>query len=145
MNFFNRKNNLKDADDNELLASYRETGDLPVLGRLFEKQMPLVYGVCLKYLADEELAKDAVMGIFEELIDKAKQHDIKQFSGWLYVVSRNYCMMQLRSGKKMETISLDGLVESSPFLHPTDDNREEVMSVMEKCMEKLPENQRRSI
>jgi len=80
MNFFNRSKNLKDADDSELLSSYRETGDLAVLGRLFEKQMQLVYGVCLKYLQDEELAKDAVMGIFEELIGKAKQHDIKQFS-----------------------------------------------------------------
>jgi RNA polymerase sigma factor (sigma-70 family) len=145
MNFFNRSKNLKDADDSELLNSYRETGDLAVLGRLFEKQMPLVYGVCLKYLQDEERAKDAVMGIFEELIGKAKQHDIKQFSSWLYVVSRNYCLMQLRSGKKLETISLDGIMESSPFLHHTDDSREVVMSVMEKCMEKLPKNQRQSI
>jgi RNA polymerase sigma factor (sigma-70 family) len=145
MNFFNRKKNLKDADDSELLASYRETGDISVLGDLFEKQMHLVYGVCLKYLQDEESAKDAVMGIFEELVGKAKQHDIKQFNSWLYVLSRNYCLMQLRSGKKMETISLDAFVESSPFLHHTDDNREEVMKVMEKCMEKLPENQRRSI
>ena len=145
MNFFNRSKNLKDADDDELLASYRETGDLSVLGRLFEKQMPLVYGVCLKYLQDEELAKDAVMGIFEELISKAKQHDIKQFRGWLYAVSRNYCLMQLRSGKKMEVISLDVLVESSPFLHHTDDNREAVMNTLEKCMEKLTKNQRQSI
>jgi RNA polymerase sigma factor (sigma-70 family) len=145
MNFFNRSKNLKDADDGELLNSYRETGDLSVLGRLFEKQMPLVYGVCLKYLQDEELAKDAVMGIFEELIHKAKQHDIKQFSSWLYVVSRNYCLMQLRAGKKAEVISLDEVVEFSPFLHHTDDNREAVMNTLEKCMEKLPENQRKSV
>src|ERR1700733_6180986 len=124
MNFFNRKNNLKDADDNELLASYRETGDLAVLGRLFEKQMPLVYGVCLKYLKDEDLAKDAVMGIFEELVGKAKQHDIKQFRSWLYVVSRNYCLMQLRSAKKMETVNLDDFMEFTPVLHPDTDDRE---------------------
>jgi len=145
MNFFNRSKNLKDADDSELLSSYRQTGDLSVLGRLFEKQMPLVYGVCLKYLADEELAKDAVMGIFEELITKARQHDIKQFSSWLYVVSRNYCLMQLRAEKKAEVISLDSIVESSPFLHHTDDNREDVMKALERCMEKLPNNQRQSI
>lgn len=145
MNFFNRSKHLKEADDNELLASYRETGDISVLGRLFEKQMPLVYGVCLKYLKDDEQAKDAVMGIFEELVAKAKQHDIKQFSGWLYVVSRNYCLMQLRTDKKAEIISLDGIVESSPFLHHTDDNRESVMTALENCMEKLPENQRKSV
>ncbi|HZY36170.1 MAG TPA: sigma-70 family RNA polymerase sigma factor [Mucilaginibacter sp.] len=145
MNFFNRSKNLKDADDSELLASYRETGDLSVLGRLFEKQMPLVYGVCLKYLRDEELAKDAVMGIFEELVDKAKQHDIKQFAGWLYMVSRNYCLMQLRADKKVDVISLESVMEFTPFLHHTDENREAVMTALEICMEKLPQNQRRSI
>ena len=146
MNFFSRSKNLKDADgDTELLNSYRESGDLSVLGQLFEKQMPLAYGVCLKYLQDEELAKDAVMGIFEEIIVKVKQHDIKQFAGWLYVVSRNYCLMQLRSGKKVEVVSLDVLMESSPFLHHTDDNREGVMTALEKCMEKLPKNQRQSV
>ena len=145
MNFFSRSKNLRDADDSELLSAYRESGDLSVLGRLYEKRMPLVFGVCLKYLHDEELAKDAVMGIFEELIEKAKQHDVKQFQSWLYVVSRNYCLMQLRSGKKAEMISLDGLMEFTPFLHHTDDNREVVMTTLEDCMKKLPQNQRQSI
>src|ERR1700742_5242678 len=105
MNFFSRpKRNLPEADDDELLNNYRQTGDIAVLGKLFERRTHLVYGVCLKYLQDEEQAKDAVMGIFEELVTKARQHDIKQFNSWLYVVSRNYCLMQLRAGKKAEII-----------------------------------------
>src|ERR1700676_1271038 len=114
MNFFSQPKSLDDADDHELLNGYRETGDLAVLGLLYEKYMPMVYGVCIKYLKNEEPAKDAVMSIFEELINKARQHDIKQFRSWLYVVSRNYCLMQLRSGKKMETVNLDDLMEFSP-------------------------------
>jgi len=66
--------------------------------------------VCLKYLKDDEIAKDAVMGIFEELVKKAATHQVKQFRGWLYVLSRNYCLMQLRSGKKMEMVELDGIM-----------------------------------
>ncbi|HEY8780942.1 MAG TPA: sigma-70 family RNA polymerase sigma factor [Mucilaginibacter sp.] len=145
MIFFNKPKNLDDADDHKLLDNYRETGDLAILGRLFEEQMPLVYGVCLKYLKDEEPAKDAVMGIFEELISKARQHDIKQFRSWLYVVSRNYCLMQLRSGKKMEVVNLDDVMEFLPFLHPDDDNREVAMKALENCMNKLPGNQKQSI
>jgi len=145
MNFFTRTVNLEDADDYKLLSSYRENGNLAVLGKLYEKQMPLVYGVCLKYLKDEELAKDAVMGIFEELISKAKQHDIKQFRSWLYVVSRNYCLMQLRAGKKMETVNLDDFMEFSPVLHPDDNNREAAMVALERCMDKLPKAQKQSI
>jgi RNA polymerase sigma factor (sigma-70 family) len=145
MNFFTRPKNLHDADDDTLLNSYRETGDLAVLGRLYEKQMPLVYGVCIKYLKDEELAKDAVMGIFEELIVKAKQHDIKQFRSWLYVMGRNYCLMQLRAAKKMEVVNLDDFMEFTPIVHPEDNNREAAMTALENCIDKLPKNQKESI
>jgi RNA polymerase sigma factor (sigma-70 family) len=145
MNFFTRPKNLQQADDDKMLMSYRESGDLSVLGNLFEKQMALVYGVCLKYLKDEELAKDAVMGIFEELVQKARQHDIKQFRSWLYVLSRNYCLMQLRSGKKMETVNLDDFMEFSPILHPEENNREAALKALENCMEKLPVKQKESI
>jgi RNA polymerase sigma factor (sigma-70 family) len=145
MNFFTRPKNFEDADDHKLLNSYRESGDLAVLGRLYEKQMPLVYGVCLKYLKDEELAKDAVMGIFEELVIKAKQHEIKQFRSWLYVLSRNYCLMQLRSGKKIAMVNLDDFMEFTPVVHPDDNNREEALKALEHCMGKLPDNQKQSV
>jgi hypothetical protein len=59
-----------EAADLKLLNSYRENGDLAVLGKLYQPYMGLVYGVCLKYLKDEEQCKDAVMQIFEELIDR---------------------------------------------------------------------------
>jgi RNA polymerase sigma-70 factor (ECF subfamily) len=145
MNFFSRPKRTDEADENKLLNSYRETGDLAVLGRLYEKQVPMVYGVCLKYLKDEELAKDAVMGIFEELVNKAKLNDIKQFRSWLYVVSRNHCLMQLRSAKKVELVSLDDFMEFSPVLHPEDSNREAAMVALERCMEKLTAGQKQSI
>ncbi|MCR8559325.1 sigma-70 family RNA polymerase sigma factor [Mucilaginibacter sp. BJC16-A38] len=145
MNFFNKPVKQTDADDSKLLNNYRQSGDLLVLGKLFEKQMPLVYGVCLKYLKDEDQAKDAVMSIFEELVVKAKQHDIKQFRSWLYVLSRNYCLMQLRSGKKTETVNLDDFMEFTPILHPDDNNREAAMQALERCMDKLPANQKQSI
>jgi RNA polymerase sigma-70 factor (ECF subfamily) len=145
MNFFKRAINPGDADENKLLENYRSSGDLAVLGRLYEKVMPLVYGVCLKYLKDEEQAKDAVMGIFEELVTKVKQHDIKQFRSWLYVLARNHCLMQLRSGKKLETVNLADFVEFSPILHPEDNNREAAMQALERCLDKLPGNQKQSV
>jgi RNA polymerase sigma factor (sigma-70 family) len=145
MNFFTRPKNFDNADDEHLLTSYRKSGDLAVLGRLYEKYMPMVYGVCLKYLENGEVAKDAVMGIFEELINKAKQHDIKQFRSWLYVLSRNYCLMQLRQGKKIETVNLDDFMEFTPVLHPDDNNKEEAMTALERCMDKLSPAQKQSI
>ena len=145
MNFFKRPGKPNNTDDEAQLNSYRNSGDLAVLSQLFEKYMPLIYGVCLKYLKDEEASKDAVMEIFEELIIKVKQHDIKQFRSWVYVLSRNYCLMQLRSGKKVEEVSLDEVMEFTPFLHPENDNKEEALQALERCMKKLTEGQRQSV
>lgn len=145
MNFFNKPILKNDAADDELLADYRSNGDLVLLGELYEKQMPLVYGVCLKYLKDEEAAKDAVMAIFEELVVKVKQHDVKQFKNWLYVLSRNHCLMQLRAGKKMALVNLDEVVEFPLDMHPDNNNREATMAALEKCMEKLPVAQKESV
>jgi RNA polymerase sigma factor (sigma-70 family) len=146
MKFFKRTIKPANTDDETQLESYRQSGDLAVLGSLFEQYMPLIYGVCLKYLKDEEVAKDAVMGIFEELIIKVKQHDIKQFRSWVYVLSRNYCLMQLRSGKKMEQVSLDEVMEFTPFLHPEENtHKEEALKALERCMERLAEGQRQSV
>ncbi len=132
-------------DDEKLLDDYRTGGDIAVLGKLFERYMSLLYGVCLKYLADDELAKDAVMGIFEELVLKVKQHEIKQFRGWLYVLARNYCLMQLRNGKKIDVINLDDVMENTQFLHPDEKYNEDYMKILERCMEKLPLKQKQSV
>lgn len=145
MDFFYQPIKPNDAGDEQLLNSYRKNGDLTTLGRLFEGYVPLVYGVCLKYLRDEEESKDAVMAIFEELTVKVKKYEIKQFRGWLYVLSRNYCLMQLRSAKKVETISVDDIMESPVFLNPDNDRSEEAMIALERCMDKLLPAQKQSI
>lgn len=145
MNFFNRTIHPEESDDERLLNSYRNSGSLAVLGKLYEKYFTLIYGVCLKYLKDEEAAKDAVMGIFEELITKAKQHEIKQFRGWLYVLARNYCLMQLRGEKKMELVNLDDVMESEHVLHPESKYSEDYLKSLERCMDKLPGAQKESV
>ena len=118
MKFFNRPKNLNDADDDKLLTSYRESGDLAVLYKIYEKQVPLVYGVCLKYLKDEDKAKDAVMGIFEELVNKVKAHEITHFHSWLYVLSKNYCLMQIRAAGSWIFMSSTTSVWHSRFCCP---------------------------
>jgi RNA polymerase sigma factor (sigma-70 family) len=145
MSFFSKPVNTDNTNDEEQLNNYRKSGDITVLGGLFENYVPLIFGVCLKYLKDEDAAKDAVMGIFEELIAKVKQHDIKQFRSWVYVLSRNYCLMQLRSGKKAEIVSLDEVMEFTTFLHPEDNSKEEVLKALERCMNKLTAVQKQSV
>src|SRR3982751_6131119 len=133
MKFIKSTKPLKEIADEQLLQDYRDTGNLAVLGALYEKYMHLVYGVCLKYLGDEDQSKDAVMQIFEELIVKVNKFEIKNFKGWLYTLSRNYCLMQLRTGKKMPTETLDNVMEIAEDMHL--DNKETDLVALERCKE----------
>lgn len=134
-------------DDLALIASYQQTGDLEMLGVLYNRYMHLVFGVCFNYFKDEELSKDAVMQIFEELVVKLKTHQVQNFKSWLHVLSRNHCLMALRKSSKNQMVSLeDNVVENDDFVHlDIDDAKETQLTVMEKCMETLPEEQRKSV
>lgn len=141
------KNNEPLNHDEQWVSDYKKSGDLAVLGKLYQQYMPLVYGVCLKYFKEEELSKDAVMEIFEELIQKLKVYEVANFKSWLYVLSRNYCLMQLRKNKKLDVINIDdSFVEIAPLSHPNESEQKEwYLNAMEKCLETLTEEQRTSV
>ncbi len=132
-------------DDEQLLHEYRQTGDMALLASLYEKYMHLVYGVCLKYLKDEEVAKDGVMEIFEELVVKVTRHEIKYFKSWLYTLSRNYCLMELRSGKRSAGEPLDEFMEIAEEKHLISEYLEDNMEQLERCKQKLPAAQKTCI
>jgi RNA polymerase sigma factor (sigma-70 family) len=144
LKFIKNNSRIQEQDDAELIRRYKTSGDLDVLGQLYNKYMHLVFGVCINYLKDEESSKDAVMQIFEELIQKLKVHEVQNFKSWLHVLTRNHCLMAIRKNSKNETVSLeDTFVENTDFVHlDMDDTKESKLSVMEKCMEKLPGEQK---
>jgi RNA polymerase sigma factor (sigma-70 family) len=133
--------------DIELIRLYRKSGELKTLGQLFLPYTSLMYGVCLKYLNDREDAKDAVMQVFEKLVHLLREHDVQNFKSWLYVTTRNHCLMQLRSrkGRFREELSADRM-ENDLLLHPDDESElEENLSKLEKCIAELAEEQQRCV
>lgn len=93
--FFKKK--ISHHTDIELLERYKRDGQSVWLGELYNRYSHLVFGLCLKYLKDEEMAKDAVLGIFEKLITDLKSREVATFQHWLYAVSKNHCLMILRT------------------------------------------------
>lgn len=133
--------------DAELVQAYREQGSMPVLGNLYNRYMDMVYGICLKYLQEPEDAQDAVMAIFEELVIKLRQHQVENFKSWLYTLSRNHCLMRLRSLKRSPTVKFGDTVMHSEAEQHLEDvlNREENLKQLETCLESLADNQRKVI
>lgn len=121
---------------------------MKVLSTLYQRYMDLVFGVCLKYFKDAERCKDAVMDIFNELHTKLRVHDVENFRGWLHVLTRNYCLMQLRSPRNLKTTEFSATFmysEQNTHLNGEALEKEENFKKLEHCMESLPDEQKRSV
>lgn len=147
MKFIRSKPGKTEFNEQELLTEYRDTGNLEILGIIYERYMPLVFGLCLKYFKDEEQSKDAVMQIFEELVKKLKIHKVSNFKSWLYTLARNHCLMNIRSSSKHEFVQIEeNFMENYAFVHlDIDETRENKLHIMEKCIDKLPPEQKDTI
>lgn len=138
----------KPVPESQRLAAYRRYGDVAVLAALYEPYMDMVFGVCFKYLRDEEESKDAVMQIFEKLITDLKQHEVSNFKSWLHSVARNHCLMKLRTlrlvaigpaGGREEELLIEAAAEEDRF------ELEGQLGVLDECLGKLADQQRISI
>lgn len=133
--------------DAELLTLYKRDLQQEILADLFMRYYDLLYGICIKYLSDQETAKDAVMSIYEQLPQKVQNHTIDNFKSWLYVVTKNYCLMELRKNKKNITVEFDGqIMQSEDFSHlDSVFEKERQLDLLEGCMEQLNEDQRKTV
>jgi RNA polymerase sigma factor (sigma-70 family) len=130
--------------DAELVKRYRQTNDLKVLGDLYQRYMDLLYGVCLKYFKDAEIAKDAVLSIFEELITKLQKHEVENFKAWVYQVAKNHCLMQLRKDKKFTKAQFDpAIMQNAETVHLNGElEKEENFKQLDFCLGQLNKEQR---
>src|SRR5215510_13318196 len=140
---FLKKISQNQLTDKELVAVYKDSGDLAILGELYQRYMELVYGVCLKYLKEPETAKDAVIQVFEELIPKLKKHEVENFKGWLHQVAKNHCLMQLRTPKNLKTFEFRAeFVQNEENVHLNGVlEKEENFQKLEYCLGTLTTDQ----
>ena len=147
--------------DEELLAAYKASGELEVLAILYKRYMGLVLAICLKYFKTQPVSEDAVMDIFEQLIEKVKRHDIEHFKPWLGAVARNHCLMQLRKKNPIDSENLrleedfmhsadiwhpnSGGLPASPYATTQEEEKEFVLTSMESCLDTLVTQQKTCI
>lgn len=136
----------KDHSDNDLINKFLETEDNSFVGLLYERYGHLVLGLCIKYLKNKDEAQDSVIQIFTKLITDLKKHKIEFFKSWLYVYSKNFCLMELRKRQSalkkelelQENIHLVMDFSSAEHLK----EKEEQITLMERALELLNNEQK---
>lgn len=135
--------NHTNLTDEALMQQVFKSNNQDALGQLYARYIPLVYGLCLKYLHHQEEAEDAVMHIYEEISGKIRNYEIANFKTWLYSVAKNHCLMAIRkSGSTFFEEIAEHHVESDSFMHLIyEDENQEKDKALTYCMSTLPEEQ----
>ena len=143
--FFRKSHTKTNA---KLIDRYKKTGNVSVLGELYEPHMEWVFALCMKYLKNEMSAEDAVMQIFEKLVDALKKHEVENFESWLHSIARNHCLMQLRRQKTERKAELtdynpEQFMDFEQLEHLLE--KEAALERLEECIEQLNAEQKQTI
>lgn len=133
--------------DSELLQNFYRDRDNKWLGILLPRYTLLLLGVCMKYLKNEEDARDCVQQIFLKVIKELHKYEVAYFKSWLYMIAKNHCLMKLR-GNKNSTLELNEHI--TPAVNDTQDQAERVekdrlLTKMQHAIEKLNPQQQQCV
>jgi len=145
-------NNKKFLKDEEIIEKFKNDPDNKLLNELFTRYIHLTYNLCFKYLKNDEACKDAVIEIYEQLINDIKKYEIKHFKNWLYVKTKNYCLNKKnqKNNSKIELLffeQIDNIFVEFPFFinHSTEEINIIDNNQMETVINKLNAKQKKCI
>lgn len=137
-------NHITDA---ELLHNFYEDHDNNWLGILLPRYTLLLLGVCMKYLKNEEDARDCVQQIFLKVINELHKYKVDYFKSWIYMIAKNHCLMKLRGNKNLsvelsEKIipSVEGHIDKTDFME-----KEMLLMKMQEAIKRLNAEQQECV
>lgn len=138
---------ITQLSNDELFDLYKREEQTIYFGELYRRYIPMVYGVCLKYLANEADAQDAVMDLYEDLNQRMLKYAITSFHSWLYTVTKNHCLLKIRKEKQVHFVDLnEAIMENGDFFTLSDrEQSAEQASALSYCLTELSSEQRTSI
>jgi RNA polymerase sigma-70 factor (ECF subfamily) len=136
------------TSDQELLEKFSSTRDMDYLAELYSRYAHLIFAVSLKYLKAKQDAEDMSIKIFEVLTNKIPQQQIDNVGGWIHVVTRNECLMKLRSenrAKQREIVFAEDMELTAAEHHIIESDTEESLKKLEDCINSLVKEQKKCI
>ena len=109
-----KNDKYKHISDQELLENFYTDHDMHWLGILLPRYTLLLLGVCMKYLKNEEEAKDSVQQVFLKTMTELQKYRVEYFKSWIYMVAKNHCLMKLRDRQGKIPAQINDRLMASP-------------------------------
>ncbi|HZW71630.1 MAG TPA: sigma-70 family RNA polymerase sigma factor [Hanamia sp.] len=133
-------------NDAELLQNFYKDHDNKWLGILLPRYTLLLLGVCMKYLKNEEDARDCVQQIFLKVINELQKYKVEYFKSWIYMIAKNHCLMKLRDKSKIvelsDHVAMEPGMDMDKKIHI---EKDELLQRMEIALNKLNAEQKRCV
>ena len=117
-------------------------GDNRAQKKLFDLFAPKLFGVCLRYMKDHDLAQDTLQDGFVKIFTKLSDYNGKgSFEGWMRRITVNTCLDQLRKDQKLK---VNTPIDDVSFLVKDNHRIEEELTAKDllKLVESLPDGYR---
>ena len=134
--------------DQELLEKFHSSRDNQWLGILLQRYTLLLLGVCMKYLKNEEEARDSVQQVFLKVITELHKYKVEYFKSWVYMVAKNHCLMKIRDRQSKAPTELK---EHLVVIASDETEKAEVVAkdkqleMMEECLKELNREQQQCV
>ena len=146
---------LDSASSEDLLAKTAE-GDELAFEILVQKHQTSVLNLIYRYVGDRTRAKDLAQEVFLRIWRAAGSYEPKaKFTTWIYRITVNLCLNDLKSANKKKLPLSRGAIEESQTLNEeiadVSPSAEDVLLAEErsrqisKALQSLPENQRMAL
>ncbi|MBT9484867.1 sigma-70 family RNA polymerase sigma factor [Sediminibacterium sp.] len=137
---------FKHITDIELLKKFQTDQNKEWLGILLQRYTMLLLGVCMKYLKNEEEAKDAVQQIFLKALSELEKYHVDYPKSWLYKIACNYCLMKLRDQKTYLSIDNETILAETIEQDNTSIIEKEInLNLLEAAIKELNKEQKTCI
>jgi RNA polymerase sigma factor (sigma-70 family) len=134
--------------DAGLLEKFYSDKDNQWLGILLQRYTLLLFGVCMKYLKNEDEAKDAVQQVFLKAIAELHKYRVDYFKSWIYMVAKNDCLMKLRDRQGKAPAELHEhtiVVEEEPLSKQAYLDKDRMLDAMTRAIEELNDEQKQCV
>ncbi|HEX6333192.1 MAG TPA: sigma-70 family RNA polymerase sigma factor [Flavisolibacter sp.] len=139
----NRYEHISDA---QLLELYHADKNPEWIGVLLERYTLLLLGVCMKYMKDENDARDCVQQIFLKVLTELSKYRVEYFKSWLYMVAKNHCLMRLRDKGSRHVQSVPDNHQAPPDTDKNDLLESEVTyTLLEEAINELSSEQQQCV
>ncbi|MBQ8500578.1 MAG: RNA polymerase sigma factor [Bacteroidales bacterium] len=118
-------------------------GDERAMKELYSRYASGLYGLCIRYVGDRELARDLMHDSFIKIYDTiGKYKPTGSLKSWMARVTVNLVIDHLRRSHRLETVTIDPMAEKIPEEPSQEEMRIVPKEELMKMVGALPETKR---